>query len=245
MTLRKKIFAFANPENKVAKQAIIYSSIIPLWDWDFSSVWDLYFSPGEVRTALADLFVTASPQVDYVPLLQLREGALCCSGSHLKKAGAEIKEETVRLLLKMQASTVSPVTNTTILSNETAITKSREQILIQSSGAMIAVIVIGIIIVLTILLIILKTYNRRTHVSRVLGPSSKPRQKMSQYTVPMPMSTVGVNSVSGSISNSNVPSESSFQVGLNSMEENRIEQFSTNSGSTAVTIHDLPSLENT
>lgn len=39
-----------------------------------------------------------------------------------------------RLFLKMQASTVSPVTNTTITSNTTAITKSKEQILIQSKN---------------------------------------------------------------------------------------------------------------
>ncbi|XP_041810169.1 noncompact myelin-associated protein [Chelmon rostratus] len=152
----------------------------------------------------------------------------------------------------MQASTVSPVTNTTVPSNTTAVTKSKEQILIQSSGAMIAVIVIGLIIILAILLIILKTYNRRTHVSRVLGASggSKPRQKMSQSTVQssMPLSTMGVTSVSGSIGNSNPPPENGFRlprVELNSVEENHIEQSSTTSGSTAVTIHDAPSLGNT
>ncbi|XP_070698881.1 noncompact myelin-associated protein [Pempheris klunzingeri] len=152
----------------------------------------------------------------------------------------------------MQASTVSPVDNTTVTLNTTPITKSREQILIQSSGAMIAVIVIGIIIVLAILLIILKTYNRRTHVSRVLGVGggSKPRPKMSQSTVQssMPLSTMGVNSVSGSITISNSASENGFQlprVELNSVEGNHIEQFSTTSGSTTVTIHDSPLLENT
>ncbi|GLD67783.1 noncompact myelin-associated protein [Lates japonicus] len=197
--------------------------------------------------------VTVSPPlVDYAPLSQLREGALHCSGSHLEKAWAEIKEETVRLLLKMQASTVSPVTNTTVPSNTTAVTKSREQILIQSSGAMIAVIVIGIIIILAVLLIILKTYNRRTHASRVLGASggSKPRPKMSQSTVQsnVPLSTMGVNSVSGSVTNSNPASENGFQltrVELNSAEGNHIEHFSTTSGSTVVTIHDTPSIGNT
>lgn len=155
-------------------------------------------------------------------------------------------------MLKMQASSVPPVSNTTVPSNTTAITKSQEQILIQSSGAMIAVIVVGIIIILAILLIILKTYNRRTHVSRVLGASggSKPRQKMSQSTAQrnMPLSAMGVSSVSGSIANSNPASENGFQlprVELNSEGEHHIEQFSTNSGSTAVTIHDIPSLENT
>ncbi|XP_074548569.1 noncompact myelin-associated protein [Halichoeres trimaculatus] len=154
-------------------------------------------------------------------------------------------------MLKMQASTVSPVSNTTPL-NTTTVTKSREQILIQSSGAMIAVIVIGIIIILAILLIILKTYNRRTHASRVLGVSSgsKPRQKMSQSTVQssMPLTPIGVNSVSGSIPSSNPAPQNGFQLPraeLSSLEEIQIEQNSTNSGSTAVTIHDTPSLENT
>ncbi|KAF7658728.1 hypothetical protein LDENG_00008610 [Lucifuga dentata] len=151
------------------------------------------------------------------------------------------------LLLKMQASTVSPVTNaTTSLSNTTTTTKSKEQLLIQSSGAMIAVIVIGIIIILTILLIIMKTYNRRTHVSRVLGASGgKPRPKMSSSVMQssMPMGTLAVNTVSSSISNSNSPSENGFslpRVELNSVEGNHIEQFSTTSGSTVVTIHDSP-----
>lgn len=170
----------------------------------------------------------------------------------------------------MQASTVTPVINTTT-ANTTTVTKSREQILIQSSGAMIAVIVIGIIIILTVLLIILKTYNRRTHVSRVLGASSKPRPKTPQSTSQsnMPLTPVGVSSVSGSVSFSNPPSENGFilpraelssvedssstpsengfrlpRVELSSVDEN-IEQFSATSGSTVVTIHDLPDMGNT
>ncbi|XP_039993794.1 noncompact myelin-associated protein [Xiphias gladius] len=152
----------------------------------------------------------------------------------------------------MQASTVSPVTNTSLPSNTTTTTKSRDQILIQSSGAMIAVIVIGIIIILAILLIILKTYNRRTHASRVLGASggSKPRPKMSQSTVQssMPLSTMGVNSVSGHIANSNPAPENGFQLPrleLNSGEGIHIEQHSSTSGSTEVTMRGTPSLGNT
>ncbi|XP_019940432.1 noncompact myelin-associated protein [Paralichthys olivaceus] len=149
----------------------------------------------------------------------------------------------------MQASTVSPVTNPTVTSN-TTVTKSKEQILIQSSGAMIAVIVIGIIIILAILLIILKTYNRWTHASRVLGGSTKPRPKTSQSTVQssMPLSTLGVNSVSGTFANSNPVSDNSFHLPraeLTSVEENHIEHFSTTSSSTVVTIHETPSLGNT
>ncbi|KAM6912702.1 noncompact myelin-associated protein [Xenentodon cancila] len=146
-------------------------------------------------------------------------------------------------------TSVSPVPSITAPSNTTSVTKSREQILIQSSGAMIAVIVIGIIIILAILLIILKTYNRRTHASRLLGPrgGSKPRPKMSQSTAQsnMPLNAVGVSSVSGSITNSNPASENSFRLPraeLHSSEGHRLEQFSTTSGSTVVTLHEGPSL---
>ncbi|XP_038864702.1 noncompact myelin-associated protein [Salvelinus namaycush] len=146
-------------------------------------------------------------------------------------------------------STVSPETNfTTVVSN----TKSKEQILTQSSGAMIAVIVIGIIIILTILLVILKTYNRRTHASRVLGRGSKgpPRQKMSSSTVQtsIPLGNLGASYLSGSFALSGSMSENGFRlprVELSSLDQNNLEQQSTGSNSTVVTIHDTPSLENT
>ncbi|CDQ65501.1 unnamed protein product [Oncorhynchus mykiss] len=141
-------------------------------------------------------------------------------------------------------STVSPVTNfTTVFSNTTITTKSKEQILTQSSGAMIAVIVIGIIILLTILLVTLRTYNRRTHASRVLGTGSKgpPRQKMSSSTVQTSMPL-------GSFVLSSSMSENGFRlprVELNSLDQNNLEQQSRISDSTVVTIHDTPSLGNT
>lgn len=147
----------------------------------------------------------------------------------------------------MQVSPAATVINTTL--KQTTVTKSQEQILIQSSGAMIAVIVIGIIIILAILLIILKTYNRRTHASRMLR-RSKPRPKVSLSTSQsnVPLNTVGVTSVSGSIPLASLATENSFRMPraeLSSLEEQHMEQASTNSGSTAVTIHDHPSLENT
>lgn len=154
-------------------------------------------------------------------------------------------------MLKMQASTVPPVTNTTVSSNTTTTTKSKEQILIQSSGAMIAVIVIGIIIILAILLVILKVYNRHTHVSRVLGArGSKPRPKMSQSTSQsvLPLTPMGLNSVSSSITDLNPASESGFRLPraeISSIDGNHIEESSTHSGSTAVTIHEHPSIGNT
>ncbi|XP_041828761.1 noncompact myelin-associated protein [Melanotaenia boesemani] len=145
------------------------------------------------------------------------------------------------------SSSVSPVPNTTVPSNTTTVTKSKEQILIQSSGAMIAIIVTGIIIILAIVLIVLKTYNRRTHASRVLGArgGSKPRPKMSQSTAQgnMPLNTMRVSSVSGSIISPTPASESGFQ--QSSVEGNHIEQFSTTSDSSVITIHDAHSFGNT
>ncbi|XP_077395339.1 noncompact myelin-associated protein [Festucalex cinctus] len=138
-------------------------------------------------------------------------------------------------MLKMQTSTASPESNT----STSSITKSKEQILIQSSGAMIAVIVIGIIVILTILLFILKTYNKRTHASRLLGSSggSKPRKKTPQSPVPiMPMATVGVSSVSGHVPNSNAGSAPRPRAELSAA--GRVGEFSTASRSTAITIHD-------
>ncbi|KAK9533782.1 hypothetical protein VZT92_008879 [Zoarces viviparus] len=144
----------------------------------------------------------------------------------------------------MQASTVSPVTNTT---NTSTITKTKEQILIQSSGAMIAVIVLGLIVILAILLIILKTYNRRTHESRVLGArgGSKPRPKVSQSTVntSIPLTTIGISSVSSSIFRSNPVSESDLQ--LTRGELNHSEQLSAISESTMIATNESPSIGNT
>ncbi|CAL9686566.1 unnamed protein product [Knipowitschia caucasica] len=164
----------------------------------------------------------------------------------------------------MQASTASTGINTTAIT----VTKSQEQILIQSSGAMIAIIVIGIILILTVLLIVLKTYNRCTHASRVLGSSTKPRPKMSQSTARsnLPLTPMGVNSVSGSISvsengfrvpsmelgsqdeGSQGPSENSFRlprVELSSVDETMENLEQSSAASTEVTIHELPVMENT
>ncbi|KAM8917542.1 noncompact myelin-associated protein isoform 1-T2 [Spinachia spinachia] len=142
----------------------------------------------------------------------------------------------------MQASTDSSVANPTVASNTSTVTKSKDQILIQSSGAMIAVIVLGIIIILAILLLILKTYNRWTHESRVLGArtGSKPRPKTSQSTAQssIPLSPMDIHSVSGSILSSNPVSENSLplhQAELSSVEGNHTEQLSTISESSAGT----------
>ncbi|XP_013917935.1 PREDICTED: noncompact myelin-associated protein [Thamnophis sirtalis] len=51
-------------------------------------------------------------------------------------------------------------------------TKSREQILYQSSGAIVAAIVVGIIVIFTTVLLILKTYNRHMRTKRELEPKN-------------------------------------------------------------------------
>ncbi|CAB1330611.1 unnamed protein product [Coregonus sp. 'balchen'] len=93
---------------------------------------------------------------------------------------------------------------------------------------------------------------RRTHASRVLGRGSKgpPRQKMSSSTMQtsIPLGNLGASSVSGSFALSSSMSENGFRlprVELNSLDYNNLEQQSTISDSTVVTIHDTPSLGNT
>ncbi|KAF1662806.1 Noncompact myelin-associated protein, partial [Aptenodytes patagonicus] len=61
-----------------------------------------------------------------------------------------------------------PINNTQFSVNVT--TKYREQSLYQSSGAIVAAIVVGVIIIFTAVLLILKTYNRRMRVKRELEP---------------------------------------------------------------------------
>ncbi|XP_066502924.1 noncompact myelin-associated protein [Hoplias malabaricus] len=152
----------------------------------------------------------------------------------------------------MQASTAQPGPSfTTIIQNTPSTTKSTQEILIQSSGAMIAIIVIGVVIILTILLIILKTYNRRTHAARMLAGSSKKTRtntlSMATHTN-LAMSNVRATSGTGSIIQSAASSENGFhipRVDMGNIDQIPIEQSSTTSGSTLVTIHDTPSVENT
>ncbi|KAM3829276.1 noncompact myelin-associated protein isoform 1-T3 [Vipera latastei] len=51
-------------------------------------------------------------------------------------------------------------------------TKSREQILYQSSGAIVAAIVVGVIVIFTSVLLILKMYNRHMRTKRELEPKN-------------------------------------------------------------------------
>ncbi|KFP33167.1 Noncompact myelin-associated protein [Colius striatus] len=68
-------------------------------------------------------------------------------------------------------TTAAPlISNTQLSANVT--TKSQEQSLYQSSGAIVAAIVVGVIVIFTVVLLILKTYNRRTRVKRELEPKA-------------------------------------------------------------------------
>ncbi|NWU82911.1 NCMAP protein, partial [Onychorhynchus coronatus] len=68
-------------------------------------------------------------------------------------------------------TTATPLSNNTQLSGNVT-TKSQEQSLYQSSGAIVAAIVVGVIIIFTAVLLVLKTYNRRTRVRRELEPKA-------------------------------------------------------------------------
>ncbi|KFU91871.1 Uncharacterized protein C1orf130 [Chaetura pelagica] len=68
-------------------------------------------------------------------------------------------------------TTATPVINNTQFSvNVTA--KSQEQSLYQSSGAIVAAIVVGVVVIFTVVLLTLKTYNRRMRVKRELEPKA-------------------------------------------------------------------------
>ncbi|XP_053563170.1 noncompact myelin-associated protein [Bombina bombina] len=84
--------------------------------------------------------------------------------------------------LQLMNTTLSPVNITT---------RSQEQILFQSAGAIVAAIVVGVIIIFSLVLITLKMYNRHTRTERELGmksmktnnnPSTRCHSSMSQPT---------------------------------------------------------------
>lgn len=79
------------------------------------------------------------------------------------------------------------------------------------------------------------------------GGSNKPRKKVSSTTTNtnLAMSNVGVSSVSGSFVQSNASSENGYSIPRANVDRSNGEHFSTNSGSTIVTIHDMPSVDNT
>ncbi|NXI55711.1 NCMAP protein, partial [Chloroceryle aenea] len=76
-------------------------------------------------------------------------------------------------------TTATPLMNNTRVSVNVT-TKSQEPNLYQSSGAIVAAIVVGVIIIFTVVLLILKTYNRRMRVKRELEP--KPTKAAMPHT---------------------------------------------------------------
>ncbi|NWI68030.1 NCMAP protein, partial [Todus mexicanus] len=68
-------------------------------------------------------------------------------------------------------TTAAPLINNTQFSVNVT-TKAQEQSLYQSSGAIVAAIVVGVIIIFTAVLLVLKTYNRRMRVKRELEPKA-------------------------------------------------------------------------
>ncbi|NXF78750.1 NCMAP protein, partial [Sclerurus mexicanus] len=66
-------------------------------------------------------------------------------------------------------TTATPLINNT-QNSVNVTTKSQEQSLYQSSGAIVAAIVVGVIVIFTVVLLILKTYNRHMRVKRELEP---------------------------------------------------------------------------
>ncbi|XP_075051473.1 noncompact myelin-associated protein [Mixophyes fleayi] len=80
---------------------------------------------------------------------------------------------SIRLLVVIGVvmATVPQFMNTT-LSPGNSTTKSQEQILYQSAGAIVAAIVVGVIIIFSLVLVALKMYNRRARTERELGMKS-------------------------------------------------------------------------
>ncbi|KAJ8289467.1 hypothetical protein GJAV_G00001630 [Gymnothorax javanicus] len=143
----------------------------------------------------------------------------------------------------MLTTTGNHFSNSTNTTESLVPTKSREQLLIQSSGAMIAVIVIGIFIILTVVLIIVKIYHRCTQTSRLMGRSKKSRTKSSMYHTNLQTARA-----TSSASGSDVHSGNGFQLPraeLSSQEQSNAEHLSTISDSTVVTIHSTPPVDNT
>ncbi|XP_067867044.1 noncompact myelin-associated protein [Heterodontus francisci] len=98
--------------------------------------------------------------------------------------------------------------NTTIEEsvNTTMTTKSPQEILYQSSGAITAVIVIGIIIIFTLVLVILKHYNRQSRLKRELAPKSS-----KQLSSPLPQTGIATSRPTSQVSSSsNIPLERKY-----------------------------------
>ncbi|XP_078094039.1 noncompact myelin-associated protein [Mustelus asterias] len=87
--------------------------------------------------------------------------------------------------------------------NITMTTRSPEEILYQSSGAIVAVIVIGVIVILTLVLVTVKHYNRQNRLKRELAPKSS-KNLSSPFGKSSLTTSTPISQISGS---SNIPLE--------------------------------------
>ncbi|KAM7083143.1 LOW QUALITY PROTEIN: noncompact myelin-associated protein [Ciconia maguari] len=118
---------------------------------------------------------------------------------------------------RIKMTTATPLINNTQFSVNVT-TKSQEQSLYQSSGAIVAAIVVGVIIVFTWLLLILNpTYNRRMRVKRELEP------KTTKTAMPLALGQ-----------NSNSMSQASIQVTFIPVDLHMQEQITGNARSSPV-----------
>lgn len=92
------------------------------------------------------------------------------------------------------------------MSSNSTTAKSREQVLFQCSGAIVAVIVIGIFIIFSIILVILKAYNKKTRIIQELGPSNKKKMSTSTAKTSLAGRSLGQNSFAlGNLGQNNQP----------------------------------------
>uniref|UniRef100_A0A8D0HGW4 Non-compact myelin associated protein n=1 Tax=Sphenodon punctatus TaxID=8508 RepID=A0A8D0HGW4_SPHPU len=68
-------------------------------------------------------------------------------------------------------TTAAPLSDVTLPSTNVTI-KSRKQTLYQISGAIVAAIVVGVVVIFTVVLLLLKMYNRRLRAERELEPKT-------------------------------------------------------------------------
>lgn len=90
--------------------------------------------------------------------------------------------------------------------NTTLTTRSPQEILYRSSGAIVAIIVIGIILIFTLVLFLLKYYNRQNRLKRDLAPKSS-----KQHSLPALQTNIPVSRPTSLVSvSSNIPLERKF-----------------------------------
>ncbi|XP_041090037.1 noncompact myelin-associated protein [Polyodon spathula] len=80
------------------------------------------------------------------------------------------------------------------MSSNSTTAKSREEMLFQCSGAIVAVIVIGIFIIFSIILVTLKAYNKKTRIIQELGPSTNKKMSTSTTKTSLAVRSLGQNS---------------------------------------------------